>query len=111
MTKLAPPLKGLELWACEWEDAHWNSGEMEKDDIIHRPVLYVSVGILLKDDETGVTTATDVSETGSFRGFNFVPAKMVVRKWKIGNVSPRTHRKRQLKSAQPTEDMQASVEE
>lgn len=110
MTKLTPPLRGLELWACEWEDAHWNSGEMDKDDIIHRPVLYVSVGILLKDDETGVTIATDVSETGSFRGFNFIPAKMVVRKWKVGNVSPRTRRKLKLKSTQPIEDMPASAE-
>jgi hypothetical protein len=111
MTKLTPPLKGLEIWACEWEDAHWNSGEMDKDDIVHRPVLYVSVGILLKDDETGVTTATDVSETGSFRGFNFIPAKMIVRKWKIGNVSPRIPRKSQSKTVLPSEDTLTAAEE
>lgn len=111
MTKVTPPLKGLEIWACEWEDAHWNSGEMDKDDIVHRPVLYVSVGILLKDDETGVTTATDVSETGSFRGFNFIPAKMILRKWKVGNVSPRMSRKPRNVKVQPIEDTPAISEE
>lgn len=104
MVKLTPPLKKLELWACEWEDAHWDSGEMDKDDIKHRPVIYVSVGILLKDDEAGLTTATDISETGSFRGFNFIPAKMIVKKWKVGNVNPRTLRKLKKQVGQSSED-------
>lgn len=87
------PLKGLELWACEWEDAHWNSGEMERADFDHRPVNYVTVGILLKDDEMGFLTATDVAEGGTFRGFNFIPAKMVVKKWKVGSLPEKVKRK------------------
>lgn len=86
------PLKGLEIWACEWEDAHWDSAEMDKGDIPHRPCNYVSVGILLRDDDQGFTVATDISESGSFRGFNYIPAKMITKKWKVGKVSPKNVR-------------------
>lgn len=108
--KLTPPLKGLEIWACEWEDAHWDGGEMEKDDVKHRPVLYVSVGILLRDDDVGFLLATDVSESGTFRGFNFVPAKMVTKKWKIGSANQQIRRKRVMKPQKSNEDTPASVE-
>ena len=110
------PIKGLEVWACEWEDAHWDSGEYEKGHTVHRPVNYVSVGILLKDDEVGFAVATDICETGTFRGINFVPTKMVVRRWKIGNLPPANRRNRlvpkpqtpALKLTPTSEDKQSS---
>jgi len=95
------PLKGLEVWACEWEDAHWNSDEFNRDEITHRPINYVTVGIKLFDDETGVSLSTDLCETGTFRGINFIPAKMIVRSWKLGNLkpaSPRSPRKPKVQS-------------
>jgi hypothetical protein len=92
------PTKGLEVWACEWEDAHYDSNEYGPDDIMHRAVNYISVGILLKDDATGFTTATDVSENGTFRGINFVPAKMIVRKWRVG---PLKQKKARVPSQEP----------
>ena len=88
------PIKGLEIWACEWEDAHWDSGEYEKGHTVHRPVNYVSIGILLKDDDVGFALATDICETGTFRGINFVPTKMVIRRWKVGNLAPANRRSR-----------------
>lgn len=86
------PLKGLEIWACEWEDAHWNSGEFESHEITHRPVNYVTVGINLFNDETGISLATDICEAGTFRGINFVPRKMIVRQWKVGTLKPSNRR-------------------
>lgn len=85
-------LKGLEIWACEWEDAHYDGAEYAAEDINHQPVNYVSVGILVRDDDRGFTTATDVSEGGTFRGINFVPAQMIVRKWKVGVLQKRTRK-------------------
>lgn len=97
------PLKNLEIWACEWEDAHWNSDEFESDRIVHRPVNYVSVGILLKDDDTGMSLSTDICEVGTFRGINFVPAKMIVRRWKVGRLAPEGPRKRRVSKPKPPE--------
>lgn len=88
--------KGLEIWACEWEDAHWNSGEFDRDEIIHKPILYVTTGILIKNDETGLTVSSDISETGSFRGTNFIPKRMIVKVWKIGPLAKRVERRRSL---------------
>jgi hypothetical protein len=95
MAAIAPdtPMKGLELWACEWDDAHFNSEEFDRNDITHRPVKYVTVGILLKNDEVGMSFAADVCETGTFRGTNFVPRKMIIRAWKVGPLPPKQRRK------------------
>jgi hypothetical protein len=109
------PVKGLEVWGCEWEDAHWDSGEYEKGQTNHRPVNYVSVGILLKDDDVGFAVATDICETGTFRGINFVPTKMVVRKWRIGKLAPSNRQSRStptspashLKSTETISDTQS----
>jgi len=94
------PIKGLESWACEWEDAHQSSLEYERGDIVHRPMHYVTTGILLKDDEAGMTFATDACETNTFRGTNFIPRKMIVRAWRIGQLEPRKSRKK-VDEAQP----------
>lgn len=90
-------LKEYELWAILWDDAHYDGSELEESEIMHRPWQYVTVGILLKDDETGITVTNDLSEDGRSRGRNFVPAKMVVKKWKIGALAPRV--KRSVKSS------------
>jgi hypothetical protein len=96
--KAEVPLGKLEIWACEWEDAHWNSGEMAAEEWEHGPTNYVTVGILLKDDEVGFSTATDINEGGTFRGINFIPAKMIVRKWKVGALKPKIRKVRVVRS-------------
>lgn len=115
MANLQPamPMKKLEIWACEWEDAHWDNNEYQQDQLIHRPVNYVSVGILLKDDETGMSLSTDLCEEGTFRGINFVPAKMILRRWKVGSLAPASPRKPRRSKARsrsapipPTSDTQ-----
>mgnify|MGYP003394704721 CR=1 FL=1 len=87
------PIKGLQLWATEWLDAHSSSLEYERSEIIHRPIKYVTVGILLKDDDTGITYASDVCETNTFRSTNFIPRSMIVDTWKVG---PLTRRRKKV---------------
>lgn len=84
------PTAGLEIWAVEWEDAHFSSLEYEREEINHKPTIYITTGILVKQDDTGITLANDISQTGSFRGTNFIPRKMVVgNPWKIGPLTRR----------------------
>lgn len=88
---------GLEVWGVIWEDAHYNSGECEAADINHHPMTYVTVGIVVKHDETGVTFASDRSESGTYRCFNFIPKLMIVKEWKIGPLTPKLSRPRRPK--------------
>lgn len=94
MSKDSSPL----VVAVAWNDAHFNSGEFEKHELIHRPWRYVTVGILAIDDETGITLANDVGEDGRFRGTNFVPRAMIVESWPVGQL---TKKKRAKKASVP----------
>lgn len=90
------PIKGLELWACEWEDAHYDSGEYTLHEIEHRSVRYVTTGILIRNDDIGVMLANDICETGAYRGLNFVPKAMVVKTWRIGVLAQRIRKPRRI---------------
>lgn len=105
------PTKGLELWACEWEDAHYNSGEFERHEVVHRPVNYITVGIILRNDETGISMASDICEAGTFRGMNFIPRKMVVRAWKVGHLSKVAYPKKKSKTNSPADPTSHSNED
>lgn len=61
-----------------WTDAHGNAMSIyEAHEIPHAPALVRTYGVLLRDDETGVTIANEVFEAGSFRGVTFIPRGMV----------------------------------
>lgn len=78
-----------DIYAVKWDDAHYNAGEFEAHEVIHRPWQYTSVGILVQNDETGITLAMDIGEDGRFRGVTFVPRAMVLETWKIGPLTKR----------------------
>lgn len=80
-------LKKYKVVCCIWNDAHYDTDESDLDSITHRAWKYVSVGILVKSDEEGLTVATDVGEDGKFRGRNFVPRKMIVDEWTVGQLA------------------------
>lgn len=85
--------KGLEVWACLWKDAHQSSLEYELSEITHRPMLYITVGICLKNDSTGISFAADKCETNTYRSTNFVPAEMIINAWRVGSLTPKRARK------------------
>jgi hypothetical protein len=78
-----------------WNDAHFNTDEVDGSDTTHRPWVYVSVGILVKSDVNGVTLAQDEGEDGKYRGRTFIPRGMIIEEWAIGPVQ----RKRKIKVA------------
>jgi hypothetical protein len=88
-----PKLDG-KVVAVVWQDAHFNTDESDASDTVHRPWIYVTVGILVKSDQTGVTVAQDEGEDGKYRSRTFVPRGMIVDEWTVGPVKRKTRRKR-----------------
>ena len=90
MTKAPKPL------VCViWDDAHgeatgdYSEAEIERD--YHAAVRYYSYGMLVRDDEKGVTIASEWSENAgiSYRGLSFIPRGMVV---SVEKRAPRKHK-------------------
>lgn len=96
MATAQPKLDG-KVVAVSWNDAHYNTDEVDGSDTTHRPWVYVSVGILVKSDATGVTVAQDEGEDGKYRSRTFIPRGMVIQEWEVGLVKPK--QKRQRKTA------------
>jgi hypothetical protein len=88
-----PKLDG-KVVAVSWNDAHFNTDEVDAGDTVHRPWVYVTVGALVKSDDTGVTVAQDVGEDGKFRGRTFVPRAMVIQEWEVGALKPKAKRQK-----------------
>lgn len=88
-----------------WNDAHYNSDEVDASDTVHRPWVYTTIGILVRSNEMGVTVAQDEGEDGKFRGRTFIPRGMVIEEWKIGSARPPRQRKAAsaVQSAAPKE--------
>lgn len=105
---MALKLTGLEIWACEWDDAHYNGGEFTLHEIEHRPVTYITTGILIRDDDVGVMLSNDICETGSYRGLNFIPRKMVLRTWRVGPLQKRASNPRNQLKSKDSQKMQVS---
>jgi hypothetical protein len=94
-----PKLDG-KIVAVSWNDAHFNTDEVDAADTTHRPWVYVTAGILVKSDAAGVTVAQDEGEDGKYRSRTFVPRAMIIEEWEIGPVKPK--RKRKRKEAETT---------
>lgn len=64
-----------------WDDAHamlaGDYTQQEVDMQFHKASRYYAFGLLLLNNEKGVTIATEWCEEG-WRGLNFIPAGMVV---------------------------------
>ena len=95
-----PKLDGR-IVAVSWNDAHYNTDEVEASETVHRPWVYVTAGILVKSDEAGVTIAQDQGEDGKYRSRTFVPRAMVIQEWDVGPVRPKEKRKRKPKEEKP----------
>jgi hypothetical protein len=65
--------------AVRWADAHSAGSvtEYAEHELPHRSAHYTTYGFLLRQDETGLTLATEHSDEHTYRGVCFVPAAMV----------------------------------
>jgi hypothetical protein len=79
--KLMSKLATRTLVCVVWQDAHgaalgdYSLSEIARD--FHKPVTYTSFGLLIQQDEAGVTLASEQAGE-SYRNLSFVPAKMIV---------------------------------
>lgn len=63
-----------------WADAHGSAtGSYTIDEIPHAPVKVQSYGLLLKDDEVGVSLASEICDSDVFRGYGFYPRALIVK--------------------------------
>ena len=69
------------LVSVEWSDAHSVSGTtaMSLHEIPHAAIAVTTYGLLLRQDEIGVTVANEVCADGTYRGITFVPASLLLR--------------------------------
>lgn len=92
------------LVAVTWDDAHgtnlgdYSESEIERD--FHKPARYTTFGLLVKENEAGVTLASDVSE-GTYRGVAFIPRGMIVEIVNLGVPQKREPRKRKETREEP----------
>lgn len=69
----------FELVRVTWNDAHGGSSEMFMvDQIPHEPAVMTTYGLLLKQDEKGVSVANEIHENGQVRGHTFIPAQLII---------------------------------
>ena len=65
-----------------WDDAHMSMDEYTPEEVfrdMHRPEQVYTYGLLVQDDECGVTIAMEQGVTdGKFRHLTFIPRGMVV---------------------------------
>lgn len=93
--------KDLPLVIVEWNDA-WTDGAepvlASEAHIEHRPKVIVTLGWLLKDDDTGVQIASEhYKDDSTYRGRTFIPRGM------IRDVTPFTLSRPRKKKVPPQE--------
>jgi hypothetical protein len=67
------------LSCVSWTDAHGNAlTTFEAHEVPHAPVVVRTFGVIVKQDDVGITIASEQFETGSFRGVTFVPRGMIL---------------------------------
>ena len=83
-----------------WTDAHGNAFAIyEAHELPHAPAIVRTYGVLLREDDAGVSIANEVFEGGNFRGVTFIPKGMIreltdighkPRKRKVSETPPQT---------------------
>lgn len=70
-----------ELVCVRWLDAHGSAANVTYsiDEIPHTPIEVISYGILLKEDDIGISIASERCDADCWRGYSFVPRGMLVR--------------------------------
>lgn len=86
-------MKQPPLVALRWLDAHGTAtNTYEIHELPHKALEIVTYGLLLRDDEHGVSIACEYCGGGVYRGVTFIPRSLVV---EIKPVKP--ERKRRAK--------------
>ena len=82
---MKPPLVAL-----RWNDAHGTATTTyEIHELPHKAAEMTTYGLLLRDDEAGVSIACEDAGGGCYRGVTFVPRSLVV---EVKYIAPRRKR-------------------
>lgn len=70
-----------ELVKVVWQDTHGSAANVvyDIDEIPHCPIEVISYGLLLKDNEVGVSIASEKVDQDTYRGYSFMPRGMIVK--------------------------------
>jgi hypothetical protein len=83
-SEIQPIAERAQVVAVAWNDAHINTAHATARDIEHRPVVCITVGVLVYADDDGVSLAMSLNDVGDVRGHSFIPKGMVIEQWEIG---------------------------
>ena len=98
-------LSKYHLAAVIWEDAHHSLEEYTAEEVkrkFHRPVKTTNYGLLIQDDEEGITLTSEEDIDGDLRHVFFIPRKMVLEVIDFG--PPKRKRARIRKSPKVSEE-------
>lgn len=106
MTKKAKGLFRYPAAVVVWDDAHARNQAVEytEDEVrnLHRPEQVVTLGLVIRQDETGISFYTEETGPDAVRGANFIPAAMIKEVIYLGHLRrPKTPRK---ETAAPKEE-------
>jgi hypothetical protein len=90
------------LVAVVWDDAKATAVvEYDLNEVrtqFHKPARYTTYGLLLVDDQQGVTLASEEGDDHNLRGLSFIPRQMIV---EVVILARRRIRKPNAKKRQP----------
>lgn len=67
------------LVSVRWMDAHGTATAVyEPHELPHKALEIVTYGLLLRDDEAGISIASEDCGAGTYRGVTFVPRALVI---------------------------------
>jgi hypothetical protein len=100
------------LVAVVWDDAKATAVvEYDLNEVrtqFHRPARYTTYGLLLVDDDKGVTLAAEEGDDRNLRGLSFIPRPMIVEVVKLTRPRVRKAREKKQAPAPPAERQTAS---
>jgi len=79
--------------AVRWADAHGSAtNELAEHEIAHAAAHYTIYGFALRQDDKGISLASEISDEATYRGISFIPAAMIVEVVPLRLAKPRTKR-------------------
>lgn len=78
--------------AVRWLDAHARNQAVEytenEVDNYHRAEEVITLGLIIKDDEAGISLYTEETGPSDIRGLSFIPRGMITEVIPLGRLSP-----------------------
>ena len=95
----------MKLVKVTWNDAHASVATLyEVHEIPHQATVVQTYGLLLRQDDSGVSLANELCSGETYRGVTFIPAGMIVKVEELKLTKPRKPKTVPLPDASPQQD-------